>query len=116
LQANTGAISIGPFDISKYALDSVMNLGVVTIQDARLTDYRDKRIPREPGVIKKLPVDMLQGLPVKITADSVRFNNMQITYEEVNEKTGEAGKIVVDRLNANITRVRNHQLGEKDSL
>jgi len=116
LQANTGAISIGPFDISKYALDSVMNLGVVTIQDARLTDYRDKRIPREPGVIKKLPVDMLQGLPVKITADSVRLNNMQITYEEVNEKTGEAGKIVVDRLNANITQVRNHQLGEKDSL
>ena len=49
ITAKTGAISVGPFDIEKYIKDSVLDMGVMNIENSRLTVFRDKRMPRRAG-------------------------------------------------------------------
>lgn len=116
LTAHTGSISIGPFDIDRYAKDSVLDLGVLAINNAMMTDFRDKRKPRKPGIVRSLPVNLLKKIPVRILADSVKINNTHVVYEEVNERTGATGKIVVAQLNGRITDMRNYNLSTGDSL
>lgn len=114
--AKTGAVAIGPFDIDRYGKDSVLEMGVVNINDAMFSDYRDKRKPQEPGVVRLLPANLIKKIPVRLLIDTLNLNNARVEYEEVNEKTGSAGKITVDDLNGRVTQIRNYNLGNRDSL
>ena len=116
LTAKTGAISMGPFDIDRYAKDSVLDMGVINISNGFLTDFRDKRQPRKPGIVRLLPANLVKEIPVRVLIDTVKLNNMHVEYEEVNEKTGAAGKINVEKLNGRITHFRNYNLAVNDSL
>jgi len=49
----TGSIEAGPFDIAGYVNDSIVSIGNLTIRDGYLSDFRDQRIPREPGMVTK---------------------------------------------------------------
>ncbi|MBC7949486.1 MAG: hypothetical protein H7Y42_16485 [Chitinophagaceae bacterium] len=114
LTLETGAISVGPFDIDKFLYDTIVDAGSVNIDRLYLSDYRDKRLPFEGGVIKPLPVDLLKKLPIKLTLDSVSITNSTVLYSEVNHKNNKTGNITVDRLNARMTSVRNfdHEVGD----
>ncbi len=116
IKAKTGAISVGPFDIDRYAIDSVLDLGVVSIHDGSLADHRDKRKPRQPGIVRMLPVNLLKKIPVRVVADTVKLSNTDVVYEEVNEKSGATGKIIVGALNGQLTHLRNYNLSPGDSL
>lgn len=116
ITAKTGAIDIGPFDVQRYVKDTILDLGVMNIHDGYLTAHRDKRKPREPGVIKSLPVNLLREIPVHILVDTINVANASVEYSEVNEKTSAEGMIRVARLNGRITRVRNFNLSPTDSL
>lgn len=114
--AKAGAITIGPLNIDTYIKDTVLKMGVVTITNGFMYDYRDKRQPREPGIIRSLPVNLLKKIPVHLQIDTVKLNNAYVEYEEVNEKTNAAGKIAVTKLNGRITHLRNYNLSATDSL
>ncbi|WP_276501175.1 DUF748 domain-containing protein [Terrimonas pollutisoli] len=114
--AKTGAIAIGPFDIDRYGKDSVFEMGVVTINEASFSSYRDKRKPQEPGVIRLLPANLIKKIPVRLLVDTLNLKNAHVEYEEVNEKTGVPGKITVGDLNGTVTQIRNYNLGNRDSL
>ena len=114
--AKTGAIAIGPFDIDRYGKDSVLEMGVVTINDASFSSYRDKRKPQEPGVIRLLPANLIKKIPVRLLVDTLNLKNAHVEYEEVNEKTGVPGKITVGNLNGTVTQIRNYNLSNDDSL
>jgi hypothetical protein len=116
MQAKTGAISIGPFDVERFSRDTILDLGVVTVNDALLDSYRDKRMPRQTGVVRLLPANLLKTIRTHLQADTVNLKNTNINYQEVNEKTGIAGKITVNRLNGTLTHLRNFNLGDGDSL
>ena len=112
----TGRLGIGPFDIQRYIRDTILDLGVVQINDGYLATYRDKRLPRPPGVVRPLPVNMVKQIATHLEIDTLRVSNALVDYEEVNEKTGSEGKITVNRLNATVTRLRNFNIKETDSL
>ncbi len=116
LVAKTGAITMGPFDIDRYAKDSVLDMGVITIDNGFLTNFRDKRLPRKPGIVRLLPANLVKSIPVRILVDTLKLKNTHIEYEELNEKNGAAGKINVEKLNGRITHFRNYNLSGKDSL
>lgn len=116
MTARTGRVEIGPFDIDRYIRDSILELGAVTIHDGYLYNFRDKRLPRPPGVIRPLPVNLLKEIPVPVKADTVRISNANIGYAELNEKTGAEGTITVNRLQASITNLRNFDIHDQDSL
>jgi len=114
--AKTGAIHIGPFNVDSYIKDTVLEMGVISVSNVYMTDYRDQRKPREPGVVRSLPVNLLKKIPVHLLVDSVKLENAHIEYEEVNKKTNEAGKITVARLNGHVAHLRNYNLQAADSL
>jgi hypothetical protein len=116
MTAHTGAITVGPFDVQRLIADTVLDLGIVNIYDGFMTAYRDKRIPREPGLDGLLPVPLINSIPIHLTVDTINLKRTQIEYEEVNEKTKTAGKITVARLNGTVADIRNFNLTAKDSL
>lgn len=114
--AHTGRLQVGPLDLEKFIGDTILSAGTIRIENGFLTDYRDKRIPREPGIVRPLLGNQLKQLPFKLEADSIRVINAKVEYEEVNEKTNKGGRITVDQLNGTITQVRNYDLQPGDSL
>lgn len=112
----TGSISIGRVNLESFLKDTIVDLGTITISDVSLDDFRDKRLPRQPGVIKPLPVKHLAKLPVKLNVDSIQLRNADIRYGEYNDKTQAAGWIHVNKLNGLLTNVRNHGTTVKDSM
>ncbi|MET0392240.1 MAG: hypothetical protein ABW019_03825 [Chitinophagaceae bacterium] len=116
MAVRTGRVDIGPFDIYRYIQDSIMELGIVTIHDGYLYNFRDKRLPRPPGVIRHLPVNLVKKIPVMLEVDTVHIINANVDYGELNEKTGAEGTITVNRLQATVTNLRNFDIAEHDSL
>ncbi|MGZ8510097.1 MAG: hypothetical protein ACXWWA_06950 [Chitinophagaceae bacterium] len=116
ITAKTGAINIGPLNIDTYIKDTVLEMGIVNITNGFMYDYRDKRQPREPGITRLLPGNLLKKIPVRLQVDTVKLDNAYIEYEEVNEKTNAVGKIAVTKLNGRVTHLRNYDLAVSDSL
>lgn len=116
IRGGTGRIDIGPFDLLRFTRDTVLDLGVINLYNGYMTDFRDKRVPREPGSIRELPVNLLKEIPVKILVDTLNIRNAHIEYEELNEKTQAGGKVIVSRLNGTATRIRNFNFRGTDSL
>lgn len=116
LQIKTGAIDIGPFDIDSYLVDTVIRVGRIRFNDVVLNDFRDRRPPFRGGIIKPLMVNRIKTIPVKIAADSLIFNNADITYAELNPKTNQTGIITFNNTTLKFFPVRNFNFSATDSL
>lgn len=116
LAANGGRIEIGPLDIDRFITDTILDLGKIRLSDAYLFNFRDKRLPMQPGIVRPLPVDQVKQIGMRFRADSVIIENSRVLYEELNEKTGQSGLIHVDDLQATLTHLHNFDIDEKDSL
>lgn len=116
MKGYTGRISIGPLELESFARDTVLSIGTLLVEDGYLDDYRDKRIPREPGIVRALPGDLLRKIPFRFRSDTIRVVNAKVRYEEMDEKTNKAGSIEVTELNGRITQARNYDHKQTDSL
>jgi hypothetical protein len=112
----TGKINIGPFDIDRYLKDTILSVGILKADDIVFTDFRDKRKPLQTGLIKPLITNRIKSIPIKLSIDTILFNNANATYEEFNPKTGQSGIIPVTRMTIRAFPVRNFDLSETDSL
>ena len=116
IMAKTGAITVGPFDIDRYITDSILDIGVMNIHNSLLAVFRDKRQPRKPGTIRLLPANLLKRIPARLLVDTFKLNNGHVEYAELNEKTNKTGMITVASLNGLVTKMRNYDLTNTDSL
>jgi hypothetical protein len=103
-------------DLHGYFRDTLAHVATMHIENPLISVYRDKRPPREPNVIRPLPVDMLKNLQLKLKVDSILVHNGYVRYEELSEKTGRAGVIGISKLNASLATLKSHDLHPKDSL
>ncbi|MCR6719217.1 MAG: DUF748 domain-containing protein [Chitinophagaceae bacterium] len=116
IKASTGSISMGPIELETFARDTVLSIGKLLIENGYFDDYRDKRVAREPGVVRALPGNLLRKIPFRFRSDTIRVLNTTIHYEEMDEKTNKAGKIEVTELNGRIAGARNFDHSPTDSL
>ena len=116
LQIKTGAIQIGPFDIAGYLRDTIIRAGIIRIDNIDFNDFRDNRPPFRSGIIKPLMVDRVKNIPVKLSVDTLVFNNAYITYAELNPKTNQTGVILFNRTILKAFPVRNYDFSPTDSL
>jgi hypothetical protein len=114
--ASTGKITMGPVDLAAFARDSVLSIGTLHISNGFLDDYRDKRIPREPGIVRALPGNLLRKIPFRFRADTILVTHANVLYEEVDDKTHRSGTIAVTDLNGQILGARNFDQQPGDSL
>lgn len=116
MTARTGRINIGPFDIQRYIKDTVLDFGIMTIENGYLSNHRDKRIPRQPGSVRPLPANLLKKIGTHVIVDEVNIKNAHVDYEEVNDKTNALGAISVHNLNGTVKDARNFNLRDGDTL
>lgn len=92
----------GKFTASKIILDTVeMNI------------FRDKRVTDDP-VKKELYSGMLRHLKLDLGIDTLRVRNADLTYEELQEKTGKTGKVFFKNMNILATNLTNLNMQSSD--
>ncbi|MEO7983486.1 MAG: hypothetical protein ABI688_05325, partial [Bacteroidota bacterium] len=116
LSFRSGAITVGPIDIDKFIRDKKLNIGKATIDQFLFTDYKDKQLPFNNGLVKPLPVNMIRNISQQLSVDTVLFTNATVEYSEFNEKTKMAGIIPVNRMTIRLLNVKNYNLQPDDSL
>ncbi len=112
----SGAASIGPVNLDALIKDNRIRIGTVTIDKFRFTDYKDKQLPFNPGIIKPLPVGLIKKIPQQVSVDLLQFTNAQIEYTETGEKTKKPGTIPITRMTVRIQNAKNFNMGSTDSL
>lgn len=116
IKIKTGKISAGPVDIDRYITDTLLDWGVIKVHDIDFNDYRDQTLPIQPGIKRLLPVMSFKKISVPFSADTLQVINSKVEYEEINEKSGLNGKILVNKLDAAFVNVRNANAQPEDSL
>lgn len=116
IQLQTGRIRLHRPDLSRYFKDTLVHIGSLQIDQPVISVYRDKRPPRQPNVIRPLPVNMIKGLPFKLKVDSVVMDKGQVQYEELSEKTNRSGIIHISQLDALLRNIKSYGHGSTDSL
>lgn len=112
----SGAIKAGPLDIDNYIQNNILTSKHIIVDKLVLTDYKDKQLPFNAGIIKPLPTGLLKQLPLQMAVDSITFTNAEVAYTEVSEKTKMAGTIPVKRLSIVLANVKNYDFSATDSL
>lgn len=112
----TGAVSLQDFNLLAFLTDTVMRAGRVDVFSLGLDIFRDRRLPFRTGIIKPLPVVMMNRIGTRFSLDSLRLHEGLIRYEEVNEKTEKQAIVPFCRTEALLTNVRNFAYTPTDSF
>ena len=54
-------------DFDRFIKNNTLNIGTAVIDNFSFTDYKDKQLPFNPGIIKPLPVNMLKKIPQQLS-------------------------------------------------
>jgi hypothetical protein len=112
----TGNINGGPVNLDDYTRNNKLKIGTVMIDQFLFTDYKDKGLPFNPGILKPLPVGLLKRIPLQFSIDTIGFTRSGVEYTEKSEKTKQSATIPITRMNARFTNVKNHSFDSRDSL
>ncbi len=113
---NTGKTEFSGMDPELLFTDSILYVRNIESKNARLSVYKDKRLPFDFSKIKPLPVVMIGNIRKKVKIDSIRLVNTDITYEEFNEKTEMLGSVHFNRSQVLIEGIKNVDIKPTDSL
>jgi len=116
ITAKSGVIEISPFDVNQFLNKNEFRAGKVIIEDFFFTDYKDKRLPFNAGIIKPLPVRILKKIQSLISVDTVFLNNTAVEYTEIMNTAGKTLFVPVTRINARLINLKNYQIKQDDSL
>lgn len=116
IEAGSGPVKIGAVDLAALLNDSSLHIEKARLENAYFIDYKDKTLPFNPGIIKPLPVALLRKIPFNIIIDSIEFQNGNVFYTELNDKTKKTGTIPVNNMTVFFTNLRNHKIHQPDSL
>ncbi len=114
--ASTGKVTMGKFDITKLVNDTIIHIDSLHIYRGSLANYRDTRLPREPGIVRPLLIGMLKKIPVKLSVEKAFFDSLTVNYSELNSRTNQTGDISVNRLQATAGPLKNFGIKQNDSL
>lgn len=116
MELRTKKLAIRNLDIEKMGIDSSFHIDYIEVSEPVFRDYKDKRLPFETGIIKPLPVDLLEKIKFKFDIDSIRIFNGSITYEEFSDVTNSAASVHLGKLQVRLRNIKNHDIGPADSL
>jgi hypothetical protein len=112
----SGAINISQIDIDGYIKNKTLTVGMAAIDKFHFTDFRDKQLPFNPGIIKPLTANLIKKIPRKISVTTLLLSNAFVEYTETNEKTKAPGTIPITRMNVRALNLKNYNLLPTDSL
>jgi hypothetical protein len=98
-------LAISKIDLNRYFSDNVLKADKITLEELDLNIFRDKRIPVLPGVIKKMPQELMANFGREVKIDSFLIQNSTIKYREFAEKSFLPGMIFFNDLQASFSPV-----------
>ncbi len=116
LSFDAGKTMVEGMDFLSSFKDSNYRCRNIHIENARLFISKDKRLPFQHGIIKPLPIQLLDKTGVQINIDSLQLQHAGITYEELNEKNNKTGKVSFSELNVQIENLSGNAKSKMDSL
>jgi hypothetical protein len=112
----TGQINISGFNPADYLKDSVVKAGTISINNSNINIYHDKRLPFNKEISKPLPTKLIKDLPFRVSIDTVKYENMNLVYTELNDLTMQTGIVPVHKMYGMIFPIRNIGLKPSDTL
>ena len=108
-------ISLKQFGVSGLAYNDLLYKkeirgAFVHLESPSLAILKDKRIPKAAYKRKEIIPEMFKRLPIKITFDSVKVDEMKIRYEEFPQKGRKPGNIMLTHMNIAAYNVTNDTL------
>lgn len=116
LLAKTGSLTVSDIEIEKYLDDEVLVIGNIKADNANVSVFRNKLIPRKQITIKYLPTAALLKNAGRFNIDSINLTRSRITYTELSEKTKDTGTIYFTSLDVHSGPYTNLNIGNNDSL
>ena len=112
----TGRLELTDFDLEKYSKDSSFTANELIVYNPQINIYRDKRPPFKTGIIKNLPVDIFENLPIKVAINKVLLKKGILSYTELNDKTNAEGTVTINGMDVLIADIKNRNIKDNDSL
>ncbi len=98
-------ITLSGTNIREMLLHRKIIADQASVENMKLCDYRDKRVPLKIGYSPPMPQEMLRKFSPYLRIDTVRLKNGHATYsEQVND---EPGKLFFDRMDISMTNLTN---------
>ncbi len=116
LSFNSGNIVVNDIDFEQLIDDTCVAAKKINLNRGYLYVYKDKRLPFEHGIEKPMLTNLIGAIKLKLNIDSLLLVNSQIIYEEMNDKTLLLGKVTITGMRGNVTRIKNFNYSELDSL
>lgn len=112
----TGNLLLTDFNLDKYEQDSALIANTMTITNPVITVYRDKKPPFLAGILKPLPVDLIQRISLPVEVQKLKMVNGLLSYSEKHAKTRAEGTLQLTHLNAELSNIKNRDITDTDSL
>ncbi len=98
--------------INNIDLDTLVKTGFLKVENIfasgiNLDVMRDKRYPLNPDIKRKMPLQLLNSIPVKYRIDSINTYNALITYSEIAVKSNLPGRVFFTDVNARVKNITN---------
>ena len=100
------SISFNNFDLNQIVQRQRFDLGSLQFDHFNMLFQRDKSYPLA-DVVKPLPIESLQRIPIQFYVDSIQLRNSQLSYYEYNAKSRQPGIFFVDNFNLHLLNVTN---------
>lgn len=102
----------------KKLLDTAVSVHKISVHQALLYVFRDKRMPDGNRSVKQLPMAALKKLPFPITIDSIVLDNSRITIEEFSQEGFRPGYVTFQNLSATLVGLGNryNRIGTNSAL
>lgn len=98
-------LSMTRIDFSQLIFEGKLSAGLLEIDGLVVDDFRDKRIPRKPGLRPAMPQEALRRLKTCVRIDSVVLRNGKAVYAE---QTGpRPGTVFFSDMSATLTGLTN---------
>lgn len=100
-------IAFNNIQLKSLLKDSLLIVDKTVLHGLEMHAFRDKRLPFPEKPDTKLPMQMINNLPVKVHTDTILINNSYIDYAEHRKDANKAGITKFHAVNASITNLSN---------
>jgi len=100
------SVSFNNFDLNQIVQRQRFDLGSLQFDHFNMLFQRDKSYPLA-DVVKPLPIESLQRIPIQFYVDSIQLRNSQLSYYEYNAKSRQPGIFFIDNFNLHFLNVTN---------
>lgn len=98
INLNVARLDLEQIDLHYLVSDLAFLVGKITIEDAELSVFKDKRLPEAPQETKPMVQEAILNIPIPFKLDTLQLKRGNIKYQEQVEDAQEPGTITFEEL------------------